>query len=268
MFLTFTEEGHSYESIPAVSWTSVTKLIESYCNPFDEEDQALRSSQNMNSKWFGMDPVEIIKLWKAENLRSTDAGTWVHNKWEKNVSSLKHKEWEGKKLKVFPGKWEGETKIAPAQELEEGVYPEHIIYNENLQVCGQADIVNVRDGFVDVIDYKTSKEIEDHSYGFKYGNASMMLEPVNHLEDCNLSHYVLQLGIYMRLILLKNPALKPGKLILIHVKMDINELDQYGFPILKRTKENGYKIKRTKNYNIKYIENEVRSVLKDHYLKL
>lgn len=268
MQLIFKEDGHQYISDDLINWTSVTKVVENYCISFDESNQALISSQNVNSKWFGLDPQAIRSLWKAENIRSTDAGSWVHNKFEKQVLSLRVKEWMGKKLPVRPPTFRMGDKLATEQVLEDGVYPEHLLYNEKLHICGQSDIVIVCDGFVHIIDYKTNKKLEMQGYGWKYGSPSMMLSPVSHLEDCNFNHYVLQLGIYMRLVLLKNPQLKPGKIIIIHVEMEVDGYDEYQFPILKRTKDNGYAIKATKKYDCKYIETEVRSVLKDHYLNL
>lgn len=268
MKLIFKEEGHIYESDPPINWTSVTKVIEGVCPIFDSKFQAIQSSMNHKSKWFGIGPDNIKDIWDFENLRSTIAGTWVHNKFENELIDKGYKMWEGLKLKVFPSKYENGIKTAPPQELVDGVYPEHFIYNEKLHICGQADVVIVRNGIVDIIDYKTNKKIEEHSYGWDRGWPTMMKEPVNHLEDCNLFHYGLQLGMYMRLILLKNPHLKPGKIILIHIKLEVAERNIYGFPVLQRTEDEGYVIEESKKYNLKYLENDVRSLLKDHYLKL
>ena len=130
----------------------------------------------------------------------------------------------------------------------------------NLGIAGQSDLVYVSDGYVDIDDYKTNKEIVENSYGFPH-NPRMMLDPVSNLMDCNYWHYALQLSIYMKLILLKNPNLKAGELRLIHFNFEIVKRDQFGFPTIKM-KDGHPVVEKRMVYNMPYLEKEAIAVLK------
>lgn len=261
MQVTFKEEGHKYESIPAQSWTSVTRVIEKFCPEFNDREQAAKSSQNQTSKWYGIDIEEILQIWEGERNRSTDVGHRYHNKMEFKAINLGSKKHRGKVIKIIPTPFINGVKTALDQKLTDGVYPEHIIYNEKIGVCGQSDLVFVADGFVDISDYKTVKEMKLQSWKPTFGPSKKMLAPVDNLEDCNFFHYALQLSIYLKLILMKNPDLKPGKLILIHVMFELDGVDQYGFPIIKV--ENGNEVvKEIKKYEVPYLEIEAVKCLK------
>lgn len=264
MKVTFKEEGHLYESIPALSWTSVTKVIEKFCPEFDERKQAVLSSQNVRSKWFGRGPTTILSIWKIEKDRSIEAGNWFHQKMELKAIKLGKKIHRGKTLKVYSSPFIEGVKVARDQVLNDGIYPEHLIYNEKIGVCGQSDLVFVSNGYVDISDYKTNKEMKLNAYGHQFGNPQRMLAPVNNLEDCNFYHYALQLSIYMKLILMKNPELKPGKLELIHVIFEVDHYDEYEFPILKVI-DGEYVVKDIKKYEAPYLEKEAITVLKIMY---
>lgn len=261
MKITFKEEGHLYESFPAVSWTSVTKVVEKFCPHFDDRKQALMSSQNERSKWFGIPVKTILQLWEQERDRSTEAGSWFHHKMELKAIKTGTKTHRGKVLKVFPSPFVGGVKEARDQILAEGVYPEHLIFHEKIGVCGQSDLVFVADGYVDISDYKTNKEMKMKAYRPMWGSPQVMLSPVDHLEDCNFYHYALQLSIYMKLILMKNPNLKAGKLELIHIVFEVASHDEFGFPILARD-ENGYIVQKIVKYEAPYLEKEAIAVLK------
>ncbi|BCV02204.1 MAG: hypothetical protein CM15mV51_0180 [uncultured marine virus] len=56
-------------------------------------------------------------------------------------------------------------KIAPKQKLEEGLYPEHLVYLKSVGLCGQADLVEIINGTINITDYKTNKQIKEK--GFK-----------------------------------------------------------------------------------------------------
>ena len=205
MIVKFQDQGHLYSSIPSISWTSVTTLMETFIEEFDASKQAVMSSRSHKSKWFGIPPRKIIQIWDNENARSTRIGSLHHDKMERLAVKKKTKIHRSNIVEIFPSIMENSVKVARDQRLQPGVYPEHLIYNEKLGIAGQSDLVYVSDGYVDIDDYKTNKEIVENSYGFPH-NPRMMLDPVSNLMDCNYWHYALQLSIYMKLILLKNPT--------------------------------------------------------------
>ena len=72
----FREKGHIYESLnedlekDKIKWTSVTSFIGMFKPKFDAKAQAVKSSKNKRSKWYGMTPKEITDAWNTENRKS------------------------------------------------------------------------------------------------------------------------------------------------------------------------------------------------------
>jgi len=151
-------------------------------------------------------------------------------------------------------------KIAPIQKLEEGVYPEHLVYLKSAKLCGQADLVEIVNGYINITDYKTNKEIKTKGFTNWEGITNKMFRPVNHLDDCNLNHYNLQLSIYAYIIKKHNPKLKVGKLNIQHVKFKQVGTDKNGYPINEHV--NGEPVLDTvKMYELPYLKDEVRSLI-------
>ena len=72
---------------------------------------------------------------------------------------------------------------------------------------------SIVNGKINIIDYKTNKEIKTKGFTNWEGITSKMYNPVNHLDDCNLKHYNLTIEFYMLILLKKhNPKLKIGNI--------------------------------------------------------
>lgn len=264
MSLIFKEEGHVYESIDPnenITWTSVTSLVGRFKPPFDADAQSVKSSKNKKSKWFGMDPREIRDIWFKEGKRATDLGTYYHNQREADLMSFETINRDGFDLPIIPPKIQDDIKYAPDQKLIPGVYPEHFVYLKSAEICGQADYVDVVNGVVNILDYKTNKQIKVNGYATWDGIVSTLNGPVSHLEDCNLQHYTLQMSIYMYIILKHNPKLKPGKLTVQHVIFEIEALDKYGYPITKYNPEGDPMVREVVAYEVPYLKQEVLDMI-------
>jgi len=268
MSIIFNAEDHSYKSIDSdenINWISVTTLISKFKNPFNAEKVAKKVSKKKNSKWFGIDPVEIQKIWNNESLRAMTLGTFYHNQREQDICSFSSIEREGFTIPVFVPKGEEDgIKIAPHQRLDPGVYPEHMVYLKSAAICGQADLVEVVDGKVNIIDYKTNKEIKTKSFKNWEGISERMSTPLTHLDDCNFNHYALQLSIYMYIIIKHNPKLRPGKIHIHHVRFEEEGKDDYGYPITKYTLEGDPLLKEVIPINIEYLKDDVIALI--HWL--
>ena len=268
MTVIFKEEGHSYESVDEnlekdnISWTSVTSFISKFKPKFDKEAIAKKSCKNKRSKWYGLKPKEVIDIWEKETQRAIKLGNWYHDQREEGLLDFKTIEREGVVVPIVrPIIDQAGIKIAPDQKLEPGVYPEHFAYLKSAAICGQADLVTVVNGKVNITDYKTNKEIKEKGFTNWEGITSKMYNPLSHLDDCNLIHYNLQLSIYMYIILKHNPKLKPGKLIIQHVKFEKEGEDAHGYPITKYDNQEEPIIKDIKIYDLEYMKNEVRSLI-------
>lgn len=254
----FKEKGHLYTSVEPddIKWLSVTGLISRLHEPFDAEAKAYSSSSRKPTaaypnKWYKVPPEEILAAWESETTRAADLGHWYHGKREAK--------WEDMDNVVMSQFIDGD-KYATNQILEEGIYPEHLMYMLSAEICGQSDLVIIRDGKVYIRDYKTSKEIRRHGFTNRYGT-KMMYPPVEHLEDCEYNHYALQLSIYMYIILRHNPNLEPGGLTIEHVKFEIEKEDKYGYPIYKKDDNGEFIIREIEEIEVPYLRKEVVYIL-------
>tara|TARA_R110000765_G_scaffold357274_1_gene447375 strand:+ start:2314 stop:3147 length:834 start_codon:yes stop_codon:yes gene_type:complete len=268
MAVIFKEDGHVYESLDEnldkdkINWTSVTSFIGKFKPKFDRDKQAKKSSKNKRSKWYGMTPNEIKKAWDNETQRAIGLGNWYHNQREENLCEFKSIEREGVIVPIIrPIIDKAGIKIAPGQKLSDGVYPEHFVYLKSLSLCGQADLVSIVNGNINILDYKTNKEIKEKGFTNWEGITSKMFNPVNNLDECNLSHYNLQMSLYAYIIKKHNPKLKIGKLQIQHVSFEKEGENEFGYPITKYNDQNEPIIKKIKMYNLPYLKDEIDSLV-------
>ena len=265
--IVFNADDHSYRSLDDsnIDWISVTTLVSHFKKPFDAKKIAEKVSKSKKSKWAGMDPILIKQIWTNEADRSTTLGTWYHNQRESDICALSSIEREGVTIPIFkPTEVKEGVKLAPSQKLEPGVYPEHMVYLRSVGICGQSDLVEVVNGKVNIIDYKTNKEIKMESYVDWEGKSEKLLPPIDNLDDCHFYHYALQLSIYMYIILKHNPKLKPGKIFIHHVIFEVEAEDDWGYPITKRDVNGDPVLKEVKPITIPYLFEEVQTIM--HYL--
>jgi hypothetical protein len=265
MSVTFTAKDHKYESVNPeenIQWLSVTAFVGLFKQEFDPVAQSIKSSKNTRSKWYGMSPEDIQAVWSGESLRSTDLGTYYHNQREADFMGLDTIQREGLALPIIKPMMDGEKKIAPAQNLIPGVYPEHFVYLKSAGLCGQSDRVEVIGPYVDIIDYKTNKEIKTQSWRNFEGLSQKMLGPVMHLDDCNFNHYALQLSMYMYIIQKHNHNLKPRNLMLQHIAFEESGVDKFGYPIAKKDDQGNPIVKAVIPYKVPYLKKEVQDMIK------
>ena len=141
----------------------------------------------------------IKKSWEKEREDACFKGTKYHERKEeqaynrgfeinpytreKTITKIK-KSPPGNKTLPFKDLWE----------LEDGYYPELIIWNDLYEIAGTADKVFIytkgKKRYVDIDDFKTNKEIK------KQNNYQKMKYPIEKLDDCNYNHYRLQISMY------------------------------------------------------------------------
>lgn len=265
--IVFNADDHSYKSLDEdnIQWISVTTLVSHFKKPFDAKKIAERVSKSKKSKWAGMDPVLIQQIWTNEADRSTTLGTWYHDQRESDICALSSMEREGVTIPVVkPTEVKEGVKLSASQKLDPGIYPEHMVYLRSVGICGQSDLVEIVNGKVNIIDYKTNKEIKMESYVNWEGKSEKMLPPIDNLDDCHFYHYALQLSIYMYIILKHNPKLKPGKIFIHHVSFEVETEDNWGYPVTKRDTNGDPVLKEVKPIALPYLFEEVQTIM--HYL--
>ena len=264
MSVIFQAKDHSYKSQDPnenINWMSVTAFVSQFKPKFDQEAQAIKSSKNKKSKWYGMSIQDIQEAWASEGKRATDLGTWYHDQREKDLTAHLTLQRSGVDIPIIKPLYDGQLKIAPDQKLVEGIYPEHFVYLKSAGLCGQSDRVEVVKDTVDIIDYKTNKEIKKESFKNWEGVSQKMLGPCAHLDDCNFYHYALQLSVYLYIILKHNPRYKPGKLMLHHITFEEEGTDKYGYPVAKRDAFGNPIVKEVVPYDVPYLKTEVIAMI-------
>lgn len=265
MAIQFKAEDHSYTSLDPnqnIPWLSVTSFVKLFKEPFDQKAVAEKASKNKRSKWYGMSSEEIIQVWENESNRATTLGSWYHDQREQELIMCETLQREGLDLPIVQPIFNGEIKLAPDQHLTSGIYPEHLVYLKSAELCGQADRVEVVGQRVDVFDYKTNKEIKTKGYTNWEGVTKKMLGPCSHLDDCHINHYALQLSTYMYMILKHNHHLKPGKMEIHHIVFEVEDEDEYGYPITAQDPNGEPIVKEVIPYKLPYLKTEVRNMIK------
>lgn len=255
----FHQQGHIYESVVPdnIQWIGATTLVGALHEKFDAQYQAPRSSRNTRSKWYKVPVEEILAAWENEGKRASELGHWYHDMREQNILS----KGTVNGLPVIRSEMTDGVKIAPDQVLTDGIYPEHLIYIPGIHVCGQSDVVTVHDGKVDISDYKTSKEIKTSSWADWEGNSKKMLPPLQHLDDCHLNHYSIQMSIYMYGILRHNPRLQPGEMHVDHIRFMEAGKDKYGYPIYHIDGNGNPIVQDIVKIPIPYMKSEVQKII-------
>lgn len=264
MAVIFKPENHTYQSLDPnerITWLSVTSFVGQFKPKFDPVAQSIKSSKNKKSKWYGMEPTVIQEIWARESDRAVSYGSKYHDQRESDILTLNTLERSGVSLPVIPPVYANGVKHAPNQRLNPGIYPEHFVYLKSAGICGQSDRVEIIHDTVDIIDYKTNKEIKKESFKNWEGISEKMAGPLIHLDNCNFNHYSLQLSTYMYIILKHNPMYKPGKMMLHHIIFEKEGDDQFGYPILKKDPQGEVIVKTVVPYEVPYLKSEVINMI-------
>ena len=194
----FFEEGHVYNVRGDESFMSVTTLLGEYKNKFDAEQkiQDIANSSKVNdpgNKYFAMTAADIRESWDRTRNEASRLGTEMHY----NVECF----YNGNPM---PNPDLPEIRTHFRRFNEEHVQPmgyipyrtEWFVFDEDAHVAGAIDMVfqvsaEQPDDLL-IYDWKRSKEI---CYNDQWGRKTMK-PPLNGLQDCNYSHYCMQLNVY------------------------------------------------------------------------
>ena len=227
----FVEKTHTYYvNGSSKGYISTTGFVHAFFPHFDAQaaiQKMMSSPRWPQHKHYGKTAEQIANEWKADGEESSKKGTAMHlsiEQWLNGAetliepSILETKEWTYFQnfCKVF------------SQDLEP-YRMEWEVWDEEHKLSGSIDAVFRRksDGAYVIYDWKRSKEIKKMAYEHEKGYA-----PLDHLENCNYSHYTLQLNIY-RWFLQKHYGLKVSGLYLIILHPNNTEYVRYELDILE-----------------------------------
>lgn len=204
--ITLDEATHTYMDCNGKEYTSVSKIIARYKEPFDREAIAAKTAQKTG---------RTIEAVFAEWDTAAPYGTAVHRQMEGYFSDQDYgtdliepyiptlKAWKDQPCKFMP---------------------ETILYHDALAIAGTADLIVQRGAEWSIIDWKTNKEIYKNGFWGKKLKA-----PLDHLDDCNFIHYSLQLSMYAKLL-----GSKINKLSLVHIPRGKTTLERIPCPYFER----------------------------------
>ena len=200
---------------------------------------------------FEVEVKKVLDAWDLKNKTACEYGTRIHAEQE---NLFYDKPQESIKKYGLGGNLEVRKNKNDIMGYGDGIYPELLISytseDEILKLAGQADLI-VREGNrIKVLDFKTNEKLEFKSYyDPKTKKTQNMLLPLNHLMDCNMVHYQIQLSIYAYLLQQLNPDFIIDELRIIHFPHEGGQVD-YTLEYLKDDVEkllNHYKISLKKN---------------------
>lgn len=209
----FIEDTHEYiDTETDKRLISVTALIQSF-----EPKKNWDLIAERYAKKHKLNASDVKESWAKENRVALDRGIKFHKQREEDLLSCNTIEG----LEIFRTTFdENGHKIFPSQKLTPGIYPELPVHLRSAGICGQADFVEIRDGLINIKDYKTNKEIKTNAYINWEGVEERLTGPLSSIPNCNYWKYALQLNTYAYIIRKNNPTLKIGTLELLHVQFD------------------------------------------------
>lgn len=213
----FDPELHKYR-LGQDDYISASTLVKKYAPEFDADGTILARCAAKR----GITPEELQKEWDDNRDDAGEYGTRFHAEAEYWVDTGKIRKTEFsdiikqlKKIK-FRGKLRSET----------------IIYSEELKIAGTVDLLDQYGDELNILDYKTNKQLKKTAFYSKETGYSKMLYPINHLMDCNFIHYSLQQEIYG--LILEQYGYWVNEKILLYINPKTRKIEEHPIEPLRK----------------------------------
>ncbi len=209
----FVENIHKYIGDEG-EYTPVTYFIKSF-QPYVDWEEKCRTK----AKKLGITYEELRAQWNVARDSAAAKGTAFHKRMEDVMIADGSVKVQDRTLPLMSYSTFAGIKEDVSMELADNtVYAEKMIWSKNHKICGTADLVQVIDGRIHVLDYKTNKKLDKESWrNPRTGSTQKLLKPISDLDDCNFNIYQLQLNTYMYMLLQANRKLKLGSMVILHV---------------------------------------------------
>lgn len=205
MRIKFDENSHTYTHTETKEkFISVTTLLGKYKKPFDKEFHAKRVADREGV------PIEmVLEMWENEKNKACDRGTNIHKLLEDYIEY-------GEVNDTFSWLYKSYDKSVEWHvDSFNKILSESVLYNEEFKVAGMADLIyEHKNGEFTVGDFKTNKK-----FRFSSPFGERMLEPVDHLHNCEFNVYALQLSMYAYMYE-KQTGKKCRKCVIFYLKDD------------------------------------------------
>lgn len=234
----FFEEDHHYECNGKKVGISVTRLIEEYSNPFDQqaiaEKVALRDNKSVS---------EVLEEWEYKNKFACEKGHFGHEFAQNLWSGIIYQEniksgLEAVKIPLNKIKQQAINFYNDFKDKFTHIQDEQLVGSEEYNICSAVDHLFLdKDGNVWLIDYKTNsilKGYNDDEKNRRY--TKKMLIPLQNIKNDSLNHYYLQLSIYKYLIE-KYTNIKIYKTMIVYMSENIENYELIETPYLMKEVE-------------------------------
>ena len=166
-----------------------------------------------NSKYFGRTREDIKAEWASSGEQASSEGTKMHKNIENFLNNEPLTHAVSKEFNMFLNFWRDLNRQYPRLRPYR---TEQLVYDESIGLAGSIDLVLMDDaGNTFIFDWKRSKEIKlDNKFekGFP---------PFQHYDNCNYSHYTLQLNFYRHILETKyNAKVIFMMLVILHPDQD------------------------------------------------
>ena len=196
--ITFKEEGHVYtlksDNVIVQHPISVTTIIHKYFPQFNADliiDKMMDKDNWFESPYFGMTKEEIKDKWQKNGNEASSLGTLMHADIERYLNDQDVLDDSTKEFGFFLNFWKDFSSMYPDFKPYR---TEWLVYDESGPLCGSIDcILSDQHDNIMILDWKRSKEI-------KTSNREKGYPPFEKMDNCNLSHYQLQLNIYRHIL--------------------------------------------------------------------
>lgn len=235
---TFFEEDHHYECNGKKVGISVTRLIEEYSNPFDQqtiaEKVALRDNKSVS---------EVLEEWEYKNKFACEKGHFAHEFAQSLWSGIIYQEniksgLEDVKMPLNKIKQQAINFYNDFKDKFTHIQDEQLVGSEEYNIASAVDHLFLdKNGNVWLIDYKTNsilKGYNDDEKNRRY--TKKMLVPLQNIKDDALHHYYLQLSIYKYLIE-KYTNIKIYKTMIVYMGENIENYELIETPYLMKEVE-------------------------------
>ena len=184
--LHFDEASHTY-TYDGRRLVSVTQFLERFFETFDGPKIARKVVTNPNSKYHGRDPEELVAEWEANSRQARELGTLLHSNIRQQLVDGEVRGERSDEFHHFEA-FIADKNWRPLMVEEQACCTE-------VGIAGTVDAVfeNSR-GDVFICDWKRAKKMKVDN---RWQKAK---PPIEHLDDCDLCKYSLQLSLYRHLL--------------------------------------------------------------------
>lgn len=173
-------------------YRSATQIVGKMHKEFDVHLESIRMAEK-----YGHTPEYWKQKWDIERETSCIRGTALHNIKEeflygRGFDRINNRDFPVQNRNLLPT-------IIDYTELPDGIYPELLLWRHDWGIAGRADKPILEtlgsDQYMHIDDYKTNKKIGYSGWMDPEGERKMFA-PIDHLPDCEFTHYSLQLSLY------------------------------------------------------------------------